>query len=67
LVEIYARQYHLSVDGDLFAKTGRDTFNEILLALNSSLREKVGYAGLGLNVEVVALDPRYKVFSTPYW
>jgi hypothetical protein len=66
LVEISARQYELSLNGDLFAETGRDAFDAILLALNSSLREKVGYAGLGLNVEVARLDPRYKVFSTPY-
>jgi hypothetical protein len=66
LVEIYARQYHLSVEKDLFARTGRDTFNAILLALSASLEEKVGLTGLGLNVEVATLDPRYSVFSTPY-
>jgi hypothetical protein len=66
LVEIYARQYHLSVNGDLFSRTGEDTFTSILLTLNASLKEKVVLTGLGLNVEVATLDPRYSVFSTPY-
>jgi hypothetical protein len=66
LVEIHARQYHLAVSKDLFARTGEDTFMSILRTLNNSLRDKVGLTGLGLNVEVAKLDPRYKVFSTPY-
>jgi opacity protein-like surface antigen len=66
LVEIYARQYELTLNDDLFARTGEDTFTSILLALNASLKEKVVLTGLGLNVEVARLDPRYKVFSTPY-
>jgi tetratricopeptide (TPR) repeat protein len=66
LVEIYARQYELTLNGDLFAKTGEDTFMSILNTLNPSLRDKVGLTGLGLNVKVADLDPRYKVFSTPY-
>ncbi|MDR2053347.1 MAG: hypothetical protein LBP80_08025, partial [Treponema sp.] len=66
LVEIYARQYELSLNGDLFSRTGKDTFMSILRTLNNSLGEKVGLTGLGLNVEVATLDPRYDVFSTPY-
>jgi hypothetical protein len=65
LVEIYARQYELTLNGDLFARTGEDAFMSILNTLNPSLRDKVGLTGLGLNVKAANLDPRYKVFSTP--
>jgi hypothetical protein len=66
LVEIYARQYELILNGDLFAGTGRDTFRTILHTLSTPLEDKVVLTGLGLNVEVASLDPRYSVFSTPY-
>jgi hypothetical protein len=66
LIEIHARQYTLGVHGDLFARTGEDAFLSILNTLNPSLRDKVGLTGLGLNIEVATLDPRYRVFSTPY-